>query len=142
MGQRIDRSIFLTEHDHSRLLTLLDVALNSAHADMRTDLRQLSDELAVAQIVPSEKVPADIVTLNSQVRVEHLDDKEETIWLLTFPQQANIQEHKLSVLSPVGTALLGARKGEVVEWHGHAGGGRLLVKEILFQPEAAGRFDL
>ena len=112
------------------------------NGERNTDLRQLSEELALARVVPSQEVPADIVTLNSQVRVEHLEDKEEATWLLTFPQQANVQEHRLSVLSPVGTALLGARKGEVVEWHGHAGGGRLLVKEILFQPEAAGRYDL
>lgn len=134
--------IFLTEHDHKRLVTLLDVALNSPDTSLRGDLRRLNVELERAQIVPSEQIPPDVITLNSQVVVEDLEDREQSTWLLTFPHHANVNENRLSVLSPVGTALLGARKGEVVEWHAEGGGGKLKIKDILYQPEAAGRFDL
>ena len=134
--------IYLTEHDHKRLLTLLDVALNSPDTSLRPDLRRLVVELDRAEIVPSQSIPKDVVTLNSQVVVEDLEDHEESTWLLTFPHEANVNENRISVLSPVGTALLGARKGDVVEWKAESGGGRLSIKDILFQPEAAGRFDL
>jgi regulator of nucleoside diphosphate kinase len=134
--------IYLTDHDRKRLVTLLDVALSSPDTSVRPDLRRLNVELERAQVVRSEEVPPDVVTLNSQVLVKDLEDGEESRWLLTFPTDANVFENKISVLSPVGTALIGARKGDEIEWHSEGGGGRLLVKDILYQPEAAGRFDL
>lgn len=139
---KLRTDICITEHDHKRLCTLLDVALNSPATLHRTDLRQLNDELQKARIVRSEEIPADVVTLNTQVVVLDLVHHEENTWLLTFPHNANLNENRLSVLSPVGTALLGAKKGETVEWQSDSGGGKIRVKDILFQPEAAGRFDL
>lgn len=135
-------TICITEHDHKRLCTVLDVALNSPTTGHRTDLRRLNEELQRAQIVRSEEIPSDVVTLNSQIVVTDLVHHEENTWLLTFPQNANLNENRLSVLSPVGTALLGAKKGEVIEWQGDSGGGKIRIKAILFQPEAAGRFDM
>lgn len=136
------RTIYLTEHDHKRLCTLLDVALNSSNASYRTSLSRLDSELQTARIVSSPEIPSDVVTLHSQVVVEHLDDKEQSTWVLTFPKESNISERKLSVLSPVGTALLGARKGEIVEWGTGGSGGKIRIKDILFQPEASGNYDL
>ena len=135
-------AIYLTEHDFKRLRTLLDVALNSPDTSLRPDLRRLNLELERARIVKSEEIPSDVITLNSQVVVEDLEDGDVNTWLLTFPNEANISQNKLSILSPVGTALLGVRKGDVVEWRAENASGKLRVKDILFQPEAAGRFDL
>lgn len=132
----------LSRHDHSRLNAILRWIVDAADLRLRTDLRRLSRDLRRAEIIPPEEIPPDVVTLNSRARVLNLESGEEETWLLTLPREADLARGKLSVLSPVGTALLGARAGETVRWENGGNSGRLKVLEILFQPEAAGRYEL
>lgn len=131
------RTIYITELDMQRLLPLVE-----RNRDTRTDLTNFEAELRRAHVVDSRQVPPDVVTMNSRVRLRDLEDGEETVYTLVFPDQASIEENRISVLAPVGTAMLGQRVGDEVEWEVPAGKVRLQVVEIIFQPEAAGQFHL
>jgi regulator of nucleoside diphosphate kinase len=80
--------------------------------------------------------------MNSQVRVKDMDSKTEMVFTLVFPAEADYEQGRLSVLAPVGTALLGYRAGEIVEWKVPGGVRKLRIEQILYQPEAAGDYDL
>jgi regulator of nucleoside diphosphate kinase len=89
-------------------------------------------------VVPSAQVPAEVITMNSTACLEDLENGEGMTYTLVFPNEADIDQHKISVLAPIGTALLGYRVGDTVEWPVPGGISRLQVKQILYQPEANG----
>ncbi len=135
------RKIHITEFDRSRLQELIAVAKDfSGHN--RQDLVGLAIELADAHVVASENVPADVVTMNSKVLLRDVDTSEEMTYTLVFPKDANIDSGAISILAPVGTAILGYAKGDIVEWPVPSGKCRIQIEEILYQPEAAGDFHL
>ncbi len=131
------RIIYITEADMKRLRPLLEGMKNS-----RDDLRGLQAELENARVVLPAEVPPDVITMNSKARLRDLDSKEEMIFTLVFPGNANIEEDKISVVAPIGTAMLGHRVGDEFEWAVPAGVVRLQVEEVLYQPEAAGDYHL
>ncbi len=131
------RGIYITEADMRRLKPLIESMRTS-----RDDLRGLQAELLQARVVVPMDVPPDVVTMNSKVRLRDLDEGEEVTYTLVFPDQANIEEGKISVVAPVGTAMLGHRVGDESEWEVPAGSVRLRVEEVLYQPEAAGHYNL
>jgi regulator of nucleoside diphosphate kinase len=75
--------------------------------------------------------------MNSEVRLKDLDSGDVTVYRLVFPSQTRT-ENSISVLAPVGTAMLGYRVGDVIEWRVPKGVRRLKVLEVIYQPEAAG----
>lgn len=131
--------IILTRHDVDRLTALLHHR-DAAHPYI---VQQLDEELARAHIVPSELVPADVVTMNSRVRFEDLTAGTTREITLVFPEDASTPEGRVSVLSPLGSALLGLRVGESIAWPWPSGRlRRYRVVEITYQPEAAGHYHL
>jgi len=102
----------------------------------------LERELERAILVKPEAVPATVVTMNSEVEVLDLDTAERRRITLVFPSMASLDAGRVSVLAPLGTALLGSREGSQVQWTTPGGPRRLQVTQIVYQPEAAGRFDL
>lgn len=135
------RKIFITKFDKQRLDELLAVAMEF-DAKKREDLTGLSSELARAKLVASEKVPADVVTMNSKVLLRDVNNGEEVTYTLVFPKNANIDRGAISVLAPVGTAILGYREGDQVTWKVPSGERTLEIEKVLYQPEAAGDFNL
>ena len=135
------RKIFITKFDKQRLDELLAVAMEF-DAKRREDLTGLSSELARAKLVASEKVPADVVTMNSKVLLRDVNNGEEVTYTLVFPKNANIDRGAISVLAPVGTAILGYREGDQVTWKVPSGERTLEIEKVLYQPEAAGDFNL
>ena len=135
------RKIYITEFDKSRLEELIEVAEEFGGHD-RNDLESLAGELEKAEVVPPKDVPPDVVTMNSKVVLRDLTTDEKTTYILVFPRDANIDEGAISILAPVGTAILGYAKGDIVEWPVPSGIRRISIEEILYQPEAAGNFDL
>lgn len=121
----------------NRLRPLVEEMKNS-----RDDLRMLQRELEQAHIVKPEEVPPNVVTMNSKVRVRDVAADEVTTYTLVFPDQANIDLDRISVVAPIGTAMLGQQVGDEFEWQVPAGPVRLRVEEVLYQPEAAGHFHL
>lgn len=100
-------------------------------------LETLEEELDNAEIVEPDALPADVVTMNSEVKLKDLDSKEVLVYRLIFPHQPRTG-NTISVLAPIGTALLGYRVGDVIEWPVPKGIRRLKVLKVLYQPEAAG----
>jgi regulator of nucleoside diphosphate kinase len=103
---------------------------------------ELQVELDRAQVVPQRDVPKDVVTMNSTVALRDLDTNELEIYTLVYPDRADIANDKLSVLAPIGTAILGYRVGDEVKWRVPAGWRRLKVEQVIFQPERAGALHL
>ena len=135
------RDIYITDFDLTRLRDVLRARI-SIEARDRDHLESLENELDRAHVVDPSAVPHDVVTMNSQVRIEDVDTGMGNVYTLVFPSDASIPEKKLSILAPIGTALLGARAGETVDWPVPAGMRTVRIKEVLYQPEAAGDYHL
>jgi regulator of nucleoside diphosphate kinase len=101
----------------------------------RAELGALRGELDRAEIVAPEQVPPDVITMNSRAGLLDLDTNERMEFTLVFPVDANIDEGNISVLAPLGTAMLGYRVGDEFEWRVPYGFRRLRVTEVKFQPE-------
>jgi len=136
-----DRQIFVTANDLRRLKDLLSVAGAFNYRD-RNDLKSLESELGRAKVVESRDIPPNVVTMNTRLRFVDLDDATKMEVTLVFPSDANINDGKMSVLSPIGTALLGYGKGDKIEWAVPAGTRRIQIEDILYQPESAGDLHL
>jgi regulator of nucleoside diphosphate kinase len=130
------RPIVISEEDRARLVALIELAQTDPR--VRKDyLVALQEELRRARIVPADKIPADIITMNSIVRLQDLDLDEFEEMELVYPAEADVTRQRISILAPIGTAILGYRIGDIIEWPVPAGMRRLRVEEILFQPEQA-----
>jgi regulator of nucleoside diphosphate kinase len=121
----------LTELDHVRLTKLLD-------AKSHNNLEALLDN---AELVESRDVPADIVTMHSQVTIVDARTGHRDQMTLCYPREADPAKGFLSVLSPVGMSLIGLRLGATATWKTPGGEeGSAKVAEILYQPEASGEY--
>lgn len=131
-----ERTIYVTDRDLKRLERLLLASRQSRN------VLDLEEELGRAVVVPSENIPPNVVTMNSKVRFRDETTGEESEVTLVYPSEANADEGKISVLAPVGAALLGLSVGEAVDWEMPTGKTRRLkIITVLYQPEAAGNFD-
>ena len=140
MGLRMGlRTLVITQTDFPRLTQLLASGFARAIAPHEY-LEALRDELHRASIVPPDKVPEGTVTMNSTVQLRDLDTGELETYTLVYPHKANIAEHRLSVLAPVGTAILGYSVGDIVRWRVPDGIRRLRIEHVLDQPERTGAF--
>lgn len=136
-----NRKIYITEYDAKRLADLIRDAHELEHREPEY-LETLGKELARAEVVAPEDIPADVITMNSTVRLVDIDTSEEEVCTLVFPANADANEGRISVLAPIGTAMLGYKVGDTFTWQVPGGERRLLVKEILYQPEASGDYHL
>lgn len=99
----------------------------------------LEEELDRANIVEPEEVPPTIVTMNSTVKFIVAGSQEEVMLTLVYPKDVDAGGQKISVLAPVGSALLGLSQGDEIEWPRPGGGViKVKIKEITYQPERAG----
>lgn len=128
--------IILTSLDLDRLETIID-AVPAVTFPGKTELLA---ELGRADVVEPQDVPSDVVTMNSKVRFV-LESGEEFCLTLVYPQDVNGSTERISILAPVGSALLGLSAGDQIEWP-KPGGGVMKVRlvEIIYQPERAGEF--
>ncbi|MFA5168512.1 MAG: nucleoside diphosphate kinase regulator [Candidatus Omnitrophota bacterium] len=137
----MDRKIFITTTDAERLRNLIQDMKNPNDHE-RIYLKLLTEELLRAEVVEPQKIPRDIVTMNSLVKFRDMETREVYMYSIVYPANSDFEKGRISVLAPIGMALLGYRVGDVVEWPVPAGMRRLKVEEVLFQPEAAGQFEL
>jgi regulator of nucleoside diphosphate kinase len=124
-----------------RLTELIDGLRLSPKAN-QANLDLLEKELYRAVLVDPQNIPRDVITMNSKVSITDTDSVEKMTYTLVFPSAANIAENKLPVLAPLGMALLGYRKGDVIKWPVPSRIRKLKVDEIVYQPEAAGDYHL
>ena len=129
-------TIYLTQPDLDRLLDVVE-AYSAASGGRRFE--QLERELLRAVVVRRDEIPKDVVTMNSRVVFENETTGERLEVTLVYPREANIDERRISVLVPVGTALLGLRVGQSIDWELPSGKKhRYRVVGVPYQPEAAG----
>ncbi len=132
-----NRRIRVTRDDLERLERVVAARRGVARWD-EAHLDALEEELERAEVVEPSDLPADVVTMRSRVCVRDLGSGQDTVYTLVFPREADVNAGRLSVLAPIGTALLGYRQGDEIEWPVPGGSRRLKVMKVLFQPEAAG----
>jgi regulator of nucleoside diphosphate kinase len=131
------RQIIVTAEDHRQLEALLaSTAVRLIYGSDRLD--ELQTELGRAEIVSPDDVPSDVVTMNSTVSLRDLATHEVDTYTLVFPERADIANHKLSVLAPIGTAILGYRVGDEFRWRVPQGWRKLKIEQIIYQPERDG----
>ena len=130
------RTIIMTASDHEELSYAIAAAGKLSHR-ARGEMIGLEAELARAKIVEADEIPADVITMNSRAELFELGTGERMEFTLVFPADANIEAGKISVLAPLGTAMLGYRAGDEFEWIVPYGLRRLKVVTVHFQPEAA-----
>lgn len=120
-------------------LERLEALLERPEYEHLPTAEQLREELDRAEVVQPSAVPAGVVTMNSRVRFRDLERGTTLERTLTFPQRVEAVADGLSVLAPVGAALLGLSEGQEIDWPlpdgGHA---RLRIEQVVYQPEAAG----
>jgi regulator of nucleoside diphosphate kinase len=124
--------IYLTQQDMDRLLALIEAQPGRRY-------EKLERELVRAVVVPREKIPHDVVTMNSRVVFENETTGERREITLVYPGSSDIDAAKISVLVPIGTALLGLRTGESIDWELPQGQKqRYRIVAVPYQPQAAG----
>jgi len=127
--------IYITQNDYAKLKKLINEKTPQDEYD-----RILLVELEKAKIVAAEKIPSDVITINSQVEFIDLNSNNKLTYFIVFPAEADIKQNKISILSPIGCALLGYKIGDTIELTTPGGQKKLKVEKILHQPEAEGNF--
>ena len=127
----------ITRPDRDRLIEITGTRANGLRWAMFLD--ELQREIDRARVVESSRAPRDVLTMRSTVRLSDLAREREEVYTLVYPEEADLRMGRLSVLSSLGTALLGARAGEVISVEGAAGRRAIKIEEIVYQPEAAER---
>lgn len=137
-----DRDIFMTDYDRQRIEAVLAHPEEGAGPDPDGCADTLQRCIRRARILPAEQIPQDVVTMRSIVRLRSVDTGRQRAVSLTFPDESEASEGRVSILSPAGIALLGCRAGDRVEWKDGGTIEQYELLDIIYQPEAAGHFDL
>lgn len=109
-----ERTILITEKHLARLQALLQSARRFLPSE-RAHLLRLQDDLENAVIMSAESIPPQVVAINRQIHIKDLQAGYNCAYQLVFPRDADIRENRISVLSPIGASLIGARAGDLVE---------------------------
>lgn len=133
--------VTITQLDYSRIKSCINNARQSKSISV-TDADSLMKELNSASIVEPTKVPGNVVTMNSIVKISFLNNQKQLQFQLVYPGKANVKEKKVSIFSPIATALLGYKEGDEIEWIVPAGPTKIRIDEIVYQPEASGDYEL
>lgn len=133
-------AVQVTAEDMTRLRTVVERHLEGSRG-AAAELLEL--ELDRAVVVPQGQIPPDVVTMRSRILFEDLETGRRREATLVYPDEANIDQSMISILAPVGQAVLGLKVGDAIEWPlPNARRARLRIMEVLYQPEAAGDFHL
>ena len=119
--------IYISRDDYSKLRLLIATAL---HSNASAALAKLRDELDRAAVIDPVAFPKDVVTMNSTVEFEDLGTSEVEEYTITFPEKADVEHHRISILAPIGTALIGCRVGDMVKWSTPGGIRQLKVRRV------------
>lgn len=126
------KKIIVSDFDHQRLQEMM---AQGRRINFRANkhLRDLQMELTRAEVLPADQVPQDVITMESTARLLDLDTERETEFTLVFPDDADPDENKISVLAPIGVAMLGYREGDEFDWETPEGNRRLRVVKVVNQ---------
>jgi len=135
------KKIILNRLDYARIKKSINVA-REYKSITEKEAEELLNELESAKIVDPEDVPSNVVTMNSIVKISFLNNDKQVQFQIVYPDEANLKTNKISIFSPIATALIGYQTGDEIEWIVPAGLTRIRIDEIIYQPEASGHYHL
>ena len=136
----MERKMVITINDYQRLLGLIEFA--SLTGKMPEIISNLYKGLVNAKMLPQTNISSDVVTMNSRILLKDILNEREAEVTITYPQDADNRERKISVFSSIGVALLGRKAGDLVSWTTPKGMGEFEILEVIYQPEAVGDYSL
>ena len=119
--------IYISREDYTKLRLLVATAL---HSNASAALEKLRLELDRAAVIDLAAFPANVVTMDSTVEFEDLGTSEVEEYTITFPENADVEHKRISILAPIGTALIGCRVGDIVKWATPGGIRQLKVRRV------------
>jgi regulator of nucleoside diphosphate kinase len=128
--QQTKQQLVLRKDDYDVLLSCLRGSYAKA-AFNRQNIEQLEGELKRAKLVSKDEFPPDVVRLNSKVKIKEADKEKLMELMLVTPEKADIKERKISIMAPMGTALIGFRQGQKVVWQVPSGRKEFIIVEVI-----------
>ena len=107
-----------------------------------SEAEKLLNEINTAVLMEPQEIPDDVVTMNSVVSISFSESGRNQEFKIVYPDEANFKEKRVSIFSPIATALLGFRVGDLIEWMLPGGLTKIRIDRIIYQPEAAGDYTL
>lgn len=138
----MNRNIIVTAKDLTRLTKLVALEREFGKSRDSIALLALEKELARAVVVDERDMPEQVITMNSKFTITNMETQEQIDYTLVYPEDADVFENKISVMAPIGTAVLGYAEGDTFEWLVPGGVVTYQIEKILYQPEASGDYDL
>lgn len=134
-------AIQVTSFDMDRLFAMIEQLRKNGFPEQE-NLTRLENELARSEEVAPDQVAEGVVTMNSRVLLRDEANGQEMQCTLVFPVDADASTNRISVVAPLGTAILGYRVGDVIDWNMPGGVRQYKILKVDYQPEAAGDFHL
>ena len=127
--KKIKDTLILRQDDYALLTSYINNMRRQSSFD-RHNAEELTSELKKATLVNNDDFPSDVVGLNSKVRIKTEGKHEEMELIIVTPERANIKEKKISIMAPIGTALIGFRRGQKVKWKVPSGNKTFTILEV------------
>lgn len=127
----MNSKIMILREDWNMLSEMIDEMEGVSDAKTKERLEELKKELQTCLVVDDSELPTDLVTMYSTVEFRNIDSGELLTYKLTTPYEAEIELNRISVLAPVGTALLGYRAGDIIEWKVPSGTSRFKIEKVI-----------
>ena len=134
----VKSNLVISDSDAMKLRQLLGRSAAFSETD-RVNCLTLEEEIDKALVVPSDQIPPNVVTMHSRVRIVDMRTGEQLVYRIVYPHEANYAEMKISILAPIGTALLGYSAGTEIEWKVPSGSRRLRIEAVEQQRPTSGR---
>ncbi|AHW58563.1 regulator of nucleoside diphosphate kinase [Draconibacterium orientale] len=134
-------NIKITQLDYLRISKLIQAARNDKSIEVK-NLTFLANELYRAEKVDSKSITPEFVTMNSVVQVINEETKSTMMVKIVYPHEADFKKKYVSVLSPLGSALLGYKVGDIVQFSAPKGEVDITIQRIEYQPEADGKYNV
>ncbi|MEP7110793.1 MAG: GreA/GreB family elongation factor [Ferruginibacter sp.] len=128
----LNKQLILRKDDYNLLVSYLKGGQNKSMYD-RQNAEELQTELKKAKLVEEADFPPDVVRLNSKVKIRAEGKRDILKLMLVMPSKADIKQGKISIMAPIGTALLGFRQGQVVNWQVPSGKKKFTIIEVANQ---------
>jgi len=133
--------LIVNKLDYARIRKCLEDAIQNKSVT-GAEAEVLMNELNSATILEPEAIPADVVTMNSIVKLSFLNTNKQVQIQIVYPHLADVRQNRISIFSPIATALIGYKVSDEIEWIVPAGLTKIRIDEIIYQPEAAGDYEL
>lgn len=123
------KKLFVEKRDHDLLMRNLSMLKNNHDGSLKKSLDKLNEELKTASIVDIEKMPVDVIRLNSTVHFTTSFKADKTFQLVA-PEKSNLAQNKISILTPMGLALFGYAEGDTIDWEFPIGAGTITILKV------------